>query len=237
MLKAVAIIPARGGSKRLPRKNVLDFHGKPILAYTIEAAQQSGLFERIVVSSEDAEIIDVAISFGAEVAIRDEKFATDTATVAQVCEDWLLKEADLGRCYEILCCLYATAPLRRAEDVAATIGLLEKGSCSYAIAATRYSHYPHQALKRFPNGALAPMWPEISELRSSEVGDLLAGNGSTYAVFTEEFLRSRCFYGPGMRAHIMPFSHSVDIDTAEDFDLAWCLAQCELDRHASGNPR
>lgn len=237
MPDAVAIIPARGGSKRLPKKNVLDFHGKPILAYTIEAALRSGLFKKVVVSTEDAGIAEVAAKYGAEVALRKPELATDQATVAQVCEDWLLEERMKGRNYDVLCCLYATAPLRRAEDIAGTMALLERGRCHFAIAATRYSHYPHQALMRSADGCLAPRWPEWSGKRSEEVGELLAGNGSTYAVFVEDFLRTREFYGPGMKAHVMPFARSVDIDTAEDFELAWCLAKCEAMRDAGGVPR
>lgn len=232
MADAVAIIPARGGSKRLPRKNVLDFHGKPILAYTIEAALHTGLFKKVVVSTEDAEIAGVASEYRAEVALRKSELATDSATVAQVCEDWLEEERAAGREYEVLCCLYATAPLRQAEDISATMSLLDKTRCRFAIAATRFSHYPHQALLRKPDGTLVPKWPELCDLRSSEVGELLAGNGSTYAVYVEDFLRSKDFYGPGMRAHLMPFARSVDIDTAEDYELAWCLAKCGMMRDA-----
>ncbi len=236
MPDAVAIIPARGGSKRLPRKNVLEFHGKPIVAYTIDAALASGLFKKIVVSTEDAGIAEVAAKFHAEVAMRKPELATDMATVAQVCEDWLLAERATGRHYDVLCCLYATAPLRSAEDIGDTMSLLERGKCHFAIAATRYSHYPHQALMRDADGSLVPRWPEWSGKRKEDVGELLAGNGSTYAVFVEDFLRDKDFYGPGMRAHVMPFARSVDIDTAEDFELAWCLAQCEAMRNAGSVP-
>jgi pseudaminic acid cytidylyltransferase len=237
MPDALAIIPARGGSKRLPRKNILDFHGKPILAYTIEAAFRSGLFKKVIVSTEDAEIAEIAAKYHAEVAVRKPDLATDAATVAQVCENVLLEEQGQGRVYDILCCLYATAPLRCAEDIAATVALLEKGACRFAIAATHYSHYPHQALIRNSDGYLVPRWPEWCDLRGSEVGELLAGNGSTYAVFVEDFLREKDFYGPGMRAHIMPFVRSIDIDTAEDFELAWCLAKCAAMRDAGHIPR
>ncbi|KRT56383.1 acylneuraminate cytidylyltransferase family protein [endosymbiont of Ridgeia piscesae] len=237
MIDAVAIIPARGNSKRLPRKNILEFRGKPIIAYTIEAALQSGIFERVVVSTEDAEIAGIAAHHGAEVAQRSAELSHDSATVVDVCCDWLSREQQTGHHYQIICCLYATAPLRNATDVAATCGLLERGRCHYALAAVHYSHYPYQALRLERDGTVAPQWPELCDMRADQVGKLIAGNGSTYATFSDELLRSRNFYGPGMRAHIMPFRRSVDIDTADDLELALCLAELEARHSADRDPR
>lgn len=223
-MKRIAIIPARGGSKRLPRKNILDFRGKPVLAYTVAAALETGLFERVVVSTEDDEIAAAAAAAGATVDRRRVELATDKSTVADVCADLLEREALAGRCYDTLCCCYATAPLRSAADIAATVALLSPGHCDFAIAVTTFSHYPHQALRLDENGFLEPMWPDVAGLRSELVGTLLAGNGSTYAVTTEAFLRERDFYGPHMRGYPMPFHRSIDIDTREDYELALAVA-------------
>ena len=138
MTKAIAIIPARGGSKRLPRKNIADFMGKPIIAWTIEAAKASGAFERVVVSTEDEEIAAISEKFGADVDRRDPALATDTARETDVMLELLSREEQAGKYYDVTCCLYATAPLRKAQDIQAVIGLLEPGKCDFALAATTY---------------------------------------------------------------------------------------------------
>jgi len=235
-MSTLALIPARGGSKRLPRKNALPFLGKPILAYTIEAAQQADLFDDVIVSTEDPEIAAIARACGAAVDSRPSALAGDAATVAQVCRELLLRRRREGRRDRQLCCLYATAPLRTAEDIRAVMALLALPHCRFALAATAFTHYAHQALKWRSGGCVEPMWPDLTALSASAVGVLVAGNGSTYAVDVEAFLAHGEFYGPGMRAHLMPFRRSVDIDTHEDFVLAECLARAEstLDRFRSG---
>ena len=219
-MSAVALIPARGGSKRLPRKNVIDFLGRPIIAYTIEAALASGCFERVVVSTEDDEIAAVAEASGALVARRSAALSTDTATVVEVCIDLLDSEAAAGRQWQILGCLYATAPLRTAADIRATLALLEPGACAFAMAVTAYDLDPWAALKFGPDGGLSPMWPELIELRPQQLPRMRVDNGSTYAVNVAEFRMHRTFYGPGLRGHEMPRERSVDIDTKGDLDIA-----------------
>jgi CMP-N-acetylneuraminic acid synthetase len=154
MSNAVAIIPARGGSKRLPRKNIVDFLGRPIIAYTIDAARDSGCFERIVVSTEDDEIVAIAERAGAMVDRRAPELATDGVGLVDVCLDFLDREAGVGRNWDVMACLYATAPLRNAKDIRATMALLEPGRCAFSMAVTSYERYPHQALKFCPGGYL-----------------------------------------------------------------------------------
>lgn len=230
MSRRLAIIPARGGSRRLPRKNVLPFNGIPIIAHTIGAALETDLFARIVVSTEDSEIADVARRYGAEVDARPKRLATDAATIIEVCEELLGREAQAGRDYDILCCLYATAPLRNAEDIVRTVTLLDAEACDFSMAVTRYLHYPHQALRKMDGAFLTPMWPELADIRADALGQLVAGNGSTYCARVTEFLRLRSFYGPRLRGHEMPLSRSVDIDTEEDFQMALALSQYVLGR-------
>ena len=223
--KIICIIPARGGSVRLPHKNIVDFLGKPIIAYTIEAALQTSIFDRVVVSTEDKKIAKVARCFGAQVSERSPSLATDASTVVEVCLDLLERERKNDRIYDVICCLYPTAPLRKAEDIAATLKLIEPGKCDFAVAVTKFGHYPHQALRLDESGFLKPMWPEYVFFRGEKIGQLLAGNGSTYAATIEAFQRYKRFYGPGMRGHIMPRSRSVDIDDNEDLELALYFAQ------------
>lgn len=221
----MALIPARGGSKRLPRKNIADFLGRPIIAYTIDAARASGCFARVTVSTDDAEIADLSRRYGAEIAQRRPELATDAATLIEVCLDFLDGEKAAGRDWRYLGCLYATAPLRNAEDVRATMSLLEPGRCSFAMAVTAYDHYAHQAMAMQQDGGLTPMWPELVERRGSDLPPLRAGNGSTYGVEVAAFRRHRAFYGPGLRGHDMPRERSIDIDTQTDLDFALFCAQ------------
>ncbi len=217
----ICVIPARGGSKRLPRKNVADFLGKPIITYSIEAALAcSELFERVIVSTEDSEISDIAKSAGAEVLRRSPELATDTARIVDVCIDVLDQEQASGREYESFCCLFATAPLRTADDIRATVNLIDPPSCHFSMAVTHYDLPAHQALHAVEDGSLEPMWPEWVNRRSQDVGELLCDNGSTYAAATKHFRKHRTFHGPGVRGFKMPRWRSIDIDLPEDMELA-----------------
>jgi pseudaminic acid cytidylyltransferase len=224
-MNAVAIIPARGGSKRLPRKNIVEFLGRPIIAFTIDAAIESGCFDRVVVSTEDDQIADVCGQFNVLVDRRSQRLATDTVTLVEVCLDFLDREREAGREWDVLACLYATAPLRDSHDIRGTVALIEPGRCGFAMAVTTYGHYPHQALRFADDSSLTPMWPDLVERRVAELPRLRAGNGSTYVVDVHEFRRHRSFYGPNLKGFDMPASRSIDIDTQDDLDLARCFAQ------------
>lgn len=218
--KCLALIPARGGSKRLPRKNILPFFGKPIIAYTIEAAIRSGCFEKTVVSTEDREIAAVAAQFGAEVDARPENLADDAASIVDVCLEYLDREAQAGRIYTTVCVLYATAPLRAAEHIKATMALVEPGRHDFALGVTDYDLPPYRALRRAADGTIVPMWPDYVFQNSQDVPDMVVNNASTYAVTVAALRTHRTFTGPGAVGYWMPRSHTTDIDTAEDFTEA-----------------
>ncbi|MEX2525587.1 MAG: acylneuraminate cytidylyltransferase family protein [Gammaproteobacteria bacterium] len=225
MLKCLAVIPARGGSKRLPGKNTADFLGRPIIVWTIDAARACGRFERILVSTEDAGIAEVARGAGAEVSERPAALAADTAGLVDVGIDILDREERDGRSYDVISFLYATAPLRHSDDINAVLDLIEPGVCDFAMAVTRYTHPPHQALCIGKDGRLRPQWPELVERSAAEIGPLCVDNGSTYAVTVTAFREQRTFYGPGLRGWPMPFTRSVDIDEQNDLDLARRFAE------------
>jgi CMP-N-acetylneuraminic acid synthetase len=216
----IAIVPARGGSKRLPRKNVLPFRGRPILAYTVDAARATGRFSAIIVSTEDDEIAAVAKAAGAEIHRRPPALATDAATVVEVCIDVLDRKAEAGVRPAWFACLYATAPLRTAADIATVVDLLDPPETCFGMAVTAIRQPPHAALRRAGDGKLAPMWPDLIERRASDFGELVIDNGSTYAVMVEPFRAARTFYGKSLRGHVMPRERSVDIDYPDDFALA-----------------
>jgi pseudaminic acid cytidylyltransferase len=224
-MRQIAVIPARGGSKRLPRKNILDFNGKPIIAYTIEAAVESRQFDRVVVSTEDAEIAEVSGKYGAELLRRPAEFATDTATVVEVCLHALEFETRQGRSYDILTCLYATAPLRNAEDVSNTVKLVQNRECDFAMAVTEYHYPPHQAMTENDSRFLEAMWPNLVDKRCQDMPKLLIDNGSTYVAMVSEFVKMKTFRGKRLKGFYMPRHRSVDIDVAEDLELAKYFAK------------
>jgi pseudaminic acid cytidylyltransferase len=226
-MDAIAIIPARGGSKRLPRKNIVDFLGRPIISYAIDAAHESRCFGRVIVSTEDEEIATVARRCGAEVEPRPARLATDTVGVVDVCLDVLEHERAKGRQWRVMGCLYPTAPLRNAADIRATMALLQPDVCAFAMGVTSYDLQPHLALKLAPDGGLAPMWPELIDFRASDLPPLRISNGTTYAVYVDAFRRARTFYGPGLRGYDMPRDRSIDIDTRDDLDFAVWTAKAK----------
>lgn len=216
----IAIIPARGGSKRLPRKNVVDFLGKPIIAWTIEAARAADRFTRIVVSTDDDKIAAVAREFGAEVTDRPTALAGDRSGVVEVCLELLDREEESGRRYDLFCCLYATAPLRTADDIRAVVDLVKPGDCDFAMAVTEYDLPPYRALERGKDGTLTPFWPDLIEVKSQDVPPLVVNNGSTYAATVTAFRQHKTFTGPNVQGHVMPRERSTDIDEAADLARA-----------------
>ena len=219
--RRIAIIPARGGSKRLPRKNILPVGGRPMLCWSVDAALQSGLFDRVCVSTDDNEIADIASKTGADVLIRPDSLASDSATVAEVCDYHLKCLADCGEKYDFLFCLYPTAPLRNAEDLISIASIFTANIDAIAvIAVCNYMHYAHQALQIGANGSLKPFWPELIDLRSNKLPHLVAGNGSTYAIRVESFMQTRNFVPEsGLYAHHMDLFRSIDVDTINEYEL------------------
>lgn len=223
MSPSIAIIPARGGSKRLPRKNLLSLEGKPIIAWSIEAALESNIFDYVCVSTEDAEIAEVAEAYGANVLHRPKKLASDSASCAEVCHYHLSELESQNLFFDYLYCLYATAPLRNSSDLQQMKAIFCRNSdCNAVIATTGFTHNPFQAFVRDTQGKIKPFWPDLCRMRSSDFPPMCAGNGSTYAIKVSSFKEIEDFYSPQMRGvycYEMPFKRSIDIDTQEDFLL------------------
>lgn len=212
----------------MPRKNIVDFFGRPIIAYTIEAALGCGLFESVTVSTEDAEIAHVAEQYGARVVVRQSDLASDTARIVDVCLDYIQQQETKEMYPETLCCLLATAPLRGAEDIRRVCDLVISGKCDFSMAVTTYPLPPFQALRSTEDGYLAPMWPDLVNKRSQELPQLLVDNGSTYCVNVNAFRRQRTFYGERLGGYRMPREKSIDIDEQSDLELAlyWGQRMC-----------
>ena len=188
----------------------------PTISWTINAAIQADCFDEIYVSTDDDEIASVASFDAATPLIRPASLAGDDASVTQVLVDYLGQQTSMP---ETVAVLYAMRPMRSAEDILATRNLLEPGKCDFAVAVSRYQFPPHQALKLESDDFASPVWPDLVTKRTSELGDLVVDNGSTYAVHSLAFLEHRTFFGPGTRVHAMPFTRSIDIDEPSDFEM------------------
>jgi len=221
----VAIIPARGGSKRLPRKNILEIAGEPLIAYTIEAALEAEIFEEVIVSTEDPEVAEIAEFWGARIIERPAHLAADTATVKEVCKNVLQHLQEERDGIQSFCCLYATAPLRTGRDILGAAQLLCEPDTNFVMAVTGYSLPPWQALKESPSGHLEPIWPDLIQKKTQEVPFMVADNGSTYWAKVDAFLKYGSFYGPGLKGYVMPKSRSIDLDGPEDFEIVRLLVE------------
>ncbi|MFB9887634.1 pseudaminic acid cytidylyltransferase [Balneatrix alpica] len=223
----VAIIPARGGSKRIPRKNIRDFAGQPLLAYSIQAAIQADVFERIIVSTDDAEIAAVAQAYGAEVPfIRPANLADDhTGTGAVVFHalDWLAEHDRLQP--EYVCCIYATAPLLQAEDLKAAITELEqRPEMQHAFSVTRFAYPVQRGLVRAGEG-VSMLFPEYEATRSQDLPEVYHDAGMFYWSRTAAFASNAAMFAPHSIPHVLPSWRVQDIDTEEDWQRAELLYQ------------
>lgn len=217
--RTIAVIPARGGSKRLPRKSILGFNGKPMIAHTIDAAKNSMCFDQIIVSSDSLEVLKIARKYGATPLKRSSKLSDDKTTTATVLIDVLNQQEAEGMAWDILVCLYATAPLRHFGDIREVTQMIKPGVCDYAMAVCEANRPIHQAMLS-EDGVLKPAWPELVNKNSQFAPKYLFGNGSTYAVSVPAFRVSQTLYGPGLQGYEMPPERSVDIDTEADLRLA-----------------
>ncbi len=228
-MSIVALIPARGGSKRLPRKNILELGGLPMLAHPIEAARASGLFERIYVSTEDAEIAGVARQHGAEVIERPADIAGDRSTVAQVCLHALDAHPDI----DILCCIYATAVLLSPETLVSSYAQLNaEPQADFVMGVSEYEHPPVQALKADSNGYLSYMWPEWRGVQSQFQPHLVVSNGTFYWARRDAMLAEKTFYGTRLRGALVPYDQVSDIDTRDD--LTRVASRLDARQHGAG---
>ena len=219
--RRVAIIPARGGSKRLPRKNIINFYGKPIIFWTIKAAVESHIFDDVFVSTEDEEIKKISKKYGCKVLNRLKSLSTDSSTIVEVILTHLKEFNLVGKAYDYLYCLYPTAPLRNKNDLINISNIFENQiNVDSVMAVTNFSHYPFQALKINDKKIIEPFWSEYISKRSTDLPNLVAGNGSTYAVKTDLFLKHKSFLLPENNyAYQMESWRSLDLDNYEDLIL------------------
>jgi len=217
----IAIIPARGGSKRIPRKNIREFCGMPMIAWSIKAAKESQCFDHIIVSTDDKEIASVAETYGASVPfLRPRTLADDytaTAPVIAHAINWLLGE---NVHVDDVCCIYATAPFIRSSDIRRGLERLRESGCDYTFPVAGFAYPIQRALRIKTDGCVAMFHPEEFASRSQDLEEAFHDAGQFYWGRTEVWLEDR----PAFSANSVPIRlprHQVqDIDTQEDWERA-----------------
>ena len=220
----LCVIPARGGSKRIPRKNIRDFCGKPMIAWSIEAAIKSGLFEHIVVSTDDDEIAAVATSLGAEVPFRRPAELADDHIATRPVVNHAIREAEqrFGRPAHV-CCIYPTAPLIQIDDLQRGLEQLIDSGSDFAFTVTRFAYPIQRALKLTESGRVAIFHPEHRKTRSQDLEEAYHDAGQFYWGRTEAFLEDRDTFSSLASPIVLPNWRVVDIDNHEDWDRAVTL--------------
>lgn len=219
MGSSIAIITARGGSKRIPRKNIKEFCGKPIIEYSIEAALQSGLFEEVMVSTDDAEIAKIAQAAGAQVPfMRSSANAGDYAGTDDVLMEVLLAYRELGREFDTFCCIYPTAPFVTAQKLQKAMGLLEQADSVMPVVA--FSFPPQRCMILNEAGELRMKWPEHARTRSQDLEPYYHDCGQFYCCRTAPFMEYKTTDLPHMVPMIMSELEVQDIDNQEDWEIA-----------------
>ena len=217
LMKNLCIIPARGGSKRIPRKNVKPFLGKPMLAYSIDAALQSGLFDEIMVSTDDEEIAEVAKQYGASVPfMRSSETASDYATTADVLHEVIDKYKEKGKEFDNFCCFYATAPLVQSKDVVAAYKRLQHSDFTIVYPVVQFSYPIWRCLDLAEDGTITRHWPEYELSRSQDLPKEYHDTGTFYWYKTKEWLADNIRVG-GIEVSETTIQ---DIDTETDWKLA-----------------
>lgn len=226
-MKNLCIIPARGGSKRIPRKNIKPFMGKPIIAYSIEAALQSGIFDEVMVSTDDQEIAQVAEQFGAKVPfMRSADTANDFATTADVLNEVLDCYESSGQLFDYMACIYSTAPFVTAERLKEAFQSLVDNRFDMVYPIVQYS-YPIQRCLVISKGRLMRKWPEFENSRSQDLEPTYHDAGQFYFHNVDSF-RKRKF--SDVHGIILPELEVQDLDTETDWRLAEMKYQLLIQR-------
>lgn len=216
----IAIIPARGGSKRIPRKNIKPFNGRPVIAYSIEAALKSKLFDEVMVSTDDKEIAGIASAHGAQIPFyRHENSSGDFAHIADVIEEVLEKYKNAGKEFDYFCCIFSTAPFITPERLKEGWKLLQKNNFDSVFPVLKFS-YPIQRALKIENGKVSMILPENFNKRSQDLIPAYHDSGQFYWMKTAEFLRQKRLFAENSGAIVLSDLEVQDIDTEEDWKVA-----------------
>lgn len=219
-MKSIAIITARGGSKRIPKKNIKEFCGKPIIAYSIEAAIGSGVFDEVMVSTDSEEIAEIAKAYGARVPfMRSEKTSDDYATTSDVINEVIEKYSELGQEFDCICCIYPTAPFVTSEKLSNAVNIVETSDVEGVIPVVRFSFPPQRAFV-VENEKLKYKYPEFALARSQDLEPHYHDCGQFYVCKTAAFLRCGSMVAENIMPLVVPEEEVQDIDTLSDWNIA-----------------
>jgi pseudaminic acid cytidylyltransferase len=218
----VAIIPARGGSKRIPGKNIKNFCGKPMISYSIRSALKSGIFDKVIVTTDDPQIAAIAKEFGAEVPfLRPDGLANDYTTTVPVIKhtiEWI--GSNIAK-VKYACCIYATAPFVQSKQLISAFNrLIDDDVNGYVFAATTFPFPIQRAFKLDKEGYVAMFQPDNYNARSQDLEEAFQDAGQFYWGAGETFIEEKIFFSPDSKAHVLPRYLVQDIDTLEDWRRA-----------------
>lgn len=216
----IAIITARGGSKRIPHKNIKEFCGKPIIEYSIEAAKEAGIFDEIMVSTDDEVIADIAIKAGANVPfMRSEQTSNDYATTADVLKEVLGKYKEAGRNFKNACCIYPTAPFVTGDKLKKAVETLESKDFDSVMPVTSFSFPPLRGMQ-LDDDKLQYKWPEYAMKRSQDIETIYHDCGQFYALNVSRFLNTGLLVTNNTGGILLSEMEVQDIDNEIDWELA-----------------
>lgn len=234
-MSKIAIITARGGSKRIPKKNIKPFCGKPIIAYSIEAALESGIFDEVMVSTDSEEIAKIAERYGANVPfMRSEATSNDWAVTADVLEEVITNYTVLGEHFELICCIYPTAPFITAEKLRQAAQLLEYEKADSLISVVRFSFPPQRGLV-IKDKRAEYKYPEFETSRSQDLEPMYHDCGQFYFCRTEAFLKYHTLVTPDTVPILVPEKEVQDIDSLSDWEIAEMKYRLMIQKMEDGN--
>jgi len=221
MSKTIAIITARGGSKRIPRKNIKDFLGQPMIKYAIDAALESTIFDAVMVSTDDEEIADLSRRYGADVPfMRSERTSDDFATTSDVLFEVLGQYKKNGIEFDSLCCIYPCVPLLKSDILSKAYDMFDESGVDALLPVVRFSYPIQRALRITSDGFLGYACPEYVVTRSQDLESMYHDVGMFYFIKTSIFLSEKTLIPEKTMAYIMDELGIQDIDSLEDWEMA-----------------
>lgn len=223
-MKKLCIIPARGGSKRIPKKNIIDFLGKPLIAYSIDYALNSGVFDEVVLSSDDEEIIEIALKYGAKAPfVRDKNLSDDYTSSTAVVQNAIKLLQDKNQFFDTVCCLYATAPLLNAKILKEAYEKFILNQSQFLFAATEFD-YPIQRAFYLDEKNQVYMFDEKHyKSRSQDLKKAYHDAGAFYFGTSKAWLEEDFMFKPHSSVFVLPRTLVCDIDTLQDLEFAKIL--------------
>lgn len=220
----IAIIPARGGSKRIPRKNIKLFHGLPVIAYAIKAAKESAIFDEVFVSTDDEEIAEVAMNFGATIPwMRSKELSDDYATTVSVMQDAVKKLESHFNVLENICCIYPATPLLKPSFLSQGVEILENGDWNYVFSGLRASTHPQRFFSLGITNSVEMLFPAYESIRTQDFGPVYHDAGQFYWGSKSSWEYGLPIFSSKSTILEIPRDSAIDIDTQEDWHYAEVL--------------